>query len=49
VLAGRHRLFTARTDSRGVFTRRVRYVRGRTYRLRWAGRGGPATRVYRSP
>ena len=42
------------TDARGYFARRVPYVRGRTYRLRWTApdgsvRTGPPTRVYRRP
>jgi hypothetical protein len=37
------------TNSHGYFSKRVRYVPGRTYQLRWAGRTGPPIRVYRSP
>lgn len=39
----------ATTDRRGYFRKRVRYVRGRTYRLRWNGHTGPSIRVYRRP
>lgn len=38
-----------RTDRRGYFTRQVRYVKHRTYRLRWHGHTGPPIRVYRRP
>jgi hypothetical protein len=49
IYVGRKRYRTIRTDARGYFTRTVPYVRGRSYRLRWAGRVAPAMRVYPQP
>ena len=43
------RYLTLRTDRHGHFSRRVPFVKGRTYRLRWAGKLGPPIRVYRRP
>ena len=40
---------SVRTDRRGHFSLKVPFVRGRTYRLRWAGRMGPPIRVYGRP
>lgn len=57
ILIGARRPRTYRrytTDAHGYFARRVPYVRGRSYRLRWTAADGrtligPATRVYRRP
>lgn len=38
-----------RTDSRGYFTLRTRYKKGRRYRLRWEGQQGYPVRVYERP
>ncbi|MDX6665171.1 MAG: hypothetical protein QOG68_1377 [Solirubrobacteraceae bacterium] len=35
-----------RTDSRGYFRKTVRYVAGRSYKLRWNGRTSAAVRIY---
>ena len=36
-----------RTDSRGYFTFRTRYRKGRRYQLRWNGEAGYPVRIYR--
>jgi hypothetical protein len=43
-----HNLKSPRTDRHGVFTARTTFHRGRSYRLRWQGSTGPATRVTQS-
>jgi hypothetical protein len=40
---------TVRTDRHGHFSLKVPFVRGRTYRLKWAGKFGPPIRVYGRP
>jgi hypothetical protein len=47
VLANGRRYKRIRTDSRGYFRKRVPYVRGRSYRLRWGGHTSAPVRVYR--
>ncbi len=39
-------LGSAATNGRGVWTRRTKFRRGRTYRVRWQTFTGPATHVY---
>ena len=40
-------LETVRTDSRGYFTLRTRYKKGRRYRIRWGSEQGYPVRVYK--
>ena len=40
---------TIRTDKRGYFRETVPFVKGRSYRLKWAGHFGPSIRVYPKP
>jgi hypothetical protein len=49
VLANGRRYVRVRTDSRGYFRKRVRFVAKRRYQLRWNGRTSAAVRVYRRP
>ena len=49
ILVRGKRYLTLATDARGYFTKRVPYVRGRAYQLRWQGHTGPPTRVYTRP
>jgi hypothetical protein len=46
VLANGRRYKTITTDSRGFFLKRVRYVKGRKYQLRWNGATSAPVRVY---
>ena len=43
------RLKTVRTNSRGYFTLRTSYRKGRRYRLEWQGAASPPVRVYKRP
>jgi hypothetical protein len=43
------RLKTVRTDSRGYFTFRTTYRKGRRYQLRWNGESGYPVRIYKRP
>jgi len=47
--AGYTDLATVRTDSRGYWTKRTKYRKGRVYRVKWTTFTGPKTRVYRAP
>jgi hypothetical protein len=46
ILANGRKYVKVRTDSRGYFTKQVRYVKGRVYKLRWGGRTSAPVRVY---
>jgi hypothetical protein len=46
ILANNRKYRKIRTDSRGFFRKRVPYVKGRSYRLRWNGRTSARVRVY---
>lgn len=46
ILANNRRYVRIRTDSRGYFRKQVRFVKGRSYRLRWNGRTSAPVRVY---
>jgi hypothetical protein len=43
------RLKTVRTDSRGYFTLRTAFRKGRRYQLRWNGEAGYPVRIYKRP
>ncbi len=49
ILANGHRYLERRTDARGYFRTRVRYVRNRRYQLRWNGQTSAPVRVYSRP
>jgi hypothetical protein len=46
ILANGRKYVRVKTDSRGYFTKQVRYVAGRRYKLRWNGRTSAAVRIY---
>lgn len=46
ILANGRKYVRVKTDSRGYFRKQVRFVKGRVYKLRWAGRTSAPVRVY---